>query len=192
VCACCHVNASHSLLRSPGEAVKRFESNAWASGPTSVSAYLAALVATGQLASYANSSTSADALPTLLGQLRERSLGGRTPVALGEKTDRPLHVVMVDGSRAKGPWLMRVAGELATSLVVLFCLSVAWAAGGAALRRAMVGSTPSPSSPASPSSGAVTAIAPSSGSLGSALGGSGGAAFAPKEFIKGEMPEKVR
>ena len=172
-----------SLTRSPGDAVARFESNAWAGGPASVSAYLGALVATGQLASYASSQS--DALPVLLGQLRERSLGGRTPVALGEKTDRPLHVVMVSPQGASRPWPARVAGELLTSLMVLFLFSVAWTAGGAALRRATVG--PSPTSPSS--AAGVTAMA-APGAMGGMLGGSSGAAFAPKEYVKGEVPEK--
>ena len=151
-------------------------------GPASVYAYLGALVTTGQLASYASSQS--DALPVLLGQLRERSLGGRMPVALGEKNDRPLHVVMVSPQGANRPWLARVAGELFTSLMVLFLFSVAWTAGGAALRRATVGS----SSPSAPSSSVAAMAAP--GAVGGMLGGNSGAAFAPKEYVKGEVPEK--
>lgn len=90
--------------------MRRFESGQHASGPAGVAAYLSALAAQpGGLASYA--SRSEDALPRLLATLRERALGMSTPLALGEKGERPLHVVVVD-PRSSRPWPLRVAADL--------------------------------------------------------------------------------
>lgn len=173
------VRASPPRLRlcSPSEAVRRFDEGTHAVGAAGVASYLSALTATGGLARYAGGERGADALPLLLAQLRERALGARSPAAPGEKVERPLHVLMVD-PRAARPWPLRLATELASSLMFLLLLSVTWAAGGAALRRAVA-----------PSGGAAAGLsAPSSGGLGG-LGG-GGPSFAPKEYVKAELPEK--
>jgi len=113
---------------SPAAAVRRFEEGSHASGSAGVAAYLSALAASGGLERYASGTGSADALPQLLGQLRERALGSRTPLPLGEKGERPLHVVVVD-PRSGRPWPLRIASELASSLLLLVLLSVGWAAG---------------------------------------------------------------
>jgi ATP-dependent metalloprotease len=171
-------------LCSPAEAVRRFEDGERATGPQGVAAYLSALVSTGGLARVASAADGADALPSLLGTLRERALGARTPLPLGEKVSRPMHVVVVD-PRVSRPWPLRVAAELATSLTVLLLFSLAWVAGGAALRRALaptsgLGAPPGLSaSPLSPAAGG-----------GASAGGMGPGSFAPKEYLKGELPEK--
>ena len=156
--------------------MRRFEAGRQASGPAGVAAYLSALAASGGLARLA-SGDDETSLPRLLLQLHERALGARAPLALGEKGERPLHVVVVD-PRAARPWPLRLASELASSLLILLLLSVAWAAGSAALRRAATAPGPAlglSSAAAAPSSAA---------SLG------GNPSFAPKEYIKSDLPEK--
>ena len=163
--------------------MRRFEEGTHAYSSAGVASYLSALAATGGLARYASGGADADSLPALLAQLRERSLGGRAPAALGEKVARPLHVVVVDPRSAR-PWPVKLASELASSLLVILLLSVAWAAGGAALRRSAAASSAGLGAGASPSLSASPG-AP----VGGGLGGSN-AAFAPKEYVKGELPEK--
>jgi len=133
-----------------------------------VASYLAALSATRKLADL-----SPDALAQLLASLRERVQGGRSPLALGEKVERPLHVVVV-GSQSRKPWPLRLAQEVAFTAALLLALSALWAAGGAALRRATLPAGVSTSVAAPPSP----------------FDKGGPTSFAPKEYVKAEQPEK--
>lgn len=182
---------SHAYPPSPEKAVRRFERGGVASGAPGVAAYLSALATTGGLALLAQGGAAeSGALPRLLAQLRERALGARAPLAVGERATSPLHVVVVD-PRSLRPWPLRVASEAGVALLLALGLCVAWAGGAAALRRVAA------AAPAHGTAAVASAPAPSSGGGGmgaaagaAGLGGGGGAAFAPREYVKAELPER--
>lgn len=157
--------------RSPAAALRRFEAGEHAHGPPGVAAYLSALARTGELAQLASGPPEAGALPRLLASLRERLRGSRS-LPLGARPTSPLHVVMVDPREAR-PWPLRLAADAAAALLAVAALSLLWAGGAAAMRRAAA--QPGVAREPTALSGALPGAGPSQG-----LGG----AFAPKEYIK--------
>ena len=152
-------------------------------GARGVSAYLQAMLETGGLARVAKGEPGAPSMPQLLGTLRDRAGGEKRPAAPGELMTRPLHVTVVDtvGSGERVPWLLGFALQVGHSIMVLGAVSLLWFAGTSLMRRSH-----SSSFGGSPMG---LSIAPVAESRAEAPGGSA-TSFAPKEYVKSELPEK--
>ena len=158
----------------------RVDEGTRAMGSRGVTAYLQAMLSTGALRSVANGEAGAPTMPHLLGTLRDRAAGEKRPSSPGELVTRPLHVTVVSpGSNV--PWPLRFLGQVGHSVLVLGTVSLVWFAASSMMRR-----------PYTSGFGGTTmgiSIAPLAEARAEAPS-SPATSFAPKEYMKSELPEK--